>query len=114
MVRGRRVRCTTERARACRQARRGWAARWATRGAPPAACTATGAEAPAAAQVPAAEGRTVREAAGPGRRAVRDLRAAAAAQPQAQARRGVALRRVPAVQPPRRPRRLARWLPRRA
>src|SRR5215204_1624123 len=113
MVRGRPVRRTTERARACRQARRGWAARLATRAAPPAACTATGAEAQAAAQVPAAEGRAVPEAAGPGRRAVRYL-GAAAAQPQALARPGVALRLVPAGQPPRRPGRLAPWLPRRA
>src|SRR3954466_5140179 len=113
MVRGRRVRRTTERARACRQARRGWAARSATRAAPPAACTATGAEAPAAAQVPAAEGRAVPEAAGPGGRAVRDLRAAAVAQQQALARPGVALRPVPARQPLRRPGRLAPWLPRR-
>src|SRR3954471_15963532 len=48
---------------------------------------------------------------GPGRRAVRDPRAAAVAQQRAPARPGVAQRPVPAGQPQRRPGRLAPWQP---
>src|SRR4051794_7302283 len=112
MVRGRRVRRTTAHATACRQARREWAARWATRAAPPAACTTPGAEAPVAARVPAAEGRAAPEAAGLGRRAAPDLRAAAVARQRAPVQPGVALRPVPAGQQ-RRPGREAPSQPRR-
>src|SRR3954449_9726258 len=114
MVRGRRVLRTTARARVFRPVRRGSAARWGTREAPVAACTAS--RAIAAAQALAAARRAAPERAGadPGRRAARDLRLAAAARPGAVALLAVAARPEPAAPSPRRLGRWAPWQPPRA
>src|SRR3954451_2157783 len=96
MVRGRRMLRTTARARVFRPVRQGSAARWGTREALVAACTASGAI--AAAQALAAARRAAPELAGadPGRRAGQDLLPAAAA-PGAVAPRAVAPRPEPAA-----------------
>src|SRR3954467_6456944 len=103
MVRGRRVLCTTAHARVFRPVRRGSAARWGTREAPVAGCTAS--RAIAAAQALAAARRGAPHAAGggpggragpqlaeadPGGRAAPDPRLAAAARPAAVALLAVA------------------------